>query len=65
VNRDRNLRLQYLAGMGLNRYEGEAIHESMLAYRTFPEGLFVGPEAAREKLRGRLTRILFDPRTDD
>jgi len=65
VNRDRNLRLQYLAGMGLNRYEGEAIHDSMLAYRSFPEGLFVGPEAAREKLRARLTRILFDPRTDD
>ncbi len=65
VNRDHNLRLQYLAGLGLNRYEGEIIHESMLAYRTFPEGLFVGPEAARERLRARLTRALFDPRTDD
>jgi spermidine synthase len=56
VNRDRNLRLQYLAGMGLNLYEGGQIYDAMLAYRTFPEGLFVGPEPARQALRRRLMR---------
>src|SRR5258708_9244798 len=42
INRDRNLRLQYLAGMWLNIDESKFIYESMLYYRRFPEGLFVG-----------------------
>src|SRR5262249_10986279 len=36
INRDRNLRLQYLAGMGLNYYNGEIIYDRMMAYRKFP-----------------------------
>src|SRR5678815_4367045 len=36
INRDSNLRLQYLAGMGLNRYESASIYEEILKYRTFP-----------------------------
>jgi spermidine synthase len=56
VNRDRDLRLQYLAGMGLNLYDGEHIYEGMLAYRRFPEGLFVGPEPILQALRRRLAR---------
>jgi spermidine synthase len=42
LNRDRNLRLQYLAGLGLNRYEADRIYRDMARYRTFPEGLFTG-----------------------
>ena len=42
VTRDRNLRLQYLAGMGVNLYEADAIYRDMAQYRTYPEGLFVG-----------------------
>ncbi|HUF74987.1 MAG TPA: fused MFS/spermidine synthase [Longimicrobiales bacterium] len=42
LNRDRNLRLQYLAGLGLNRYEADQIYRDMAQYRTFPEGLFTG-----------------------
>lgn len=41
INRDRNLRLQYLAGMTFNQRQGRMIYEDMLAYRRPPEGLFV------------------------
>jgi spermidine synthase len=56
VNRDRDLRLQYLAGLGLNLYEGEQIYAAMLAYRRFPEDVFVGPESSLLPLRLRLAR---------
>ena len=42
INRDRNLRLQYLAGLEANLYEGASIYTDMAAYRRFPERLFVG-----------------------
>ncbi|MEE2899284.1 MAG: fused MFS/spermidine synthase [Gemmatimonadota bacterium] len=42
VTRDRNLRLQYLAGMGVNLYEADAIYRDMARYRTYPEELFTG-----------------------
>jgi spermidine synthase len=42
INRDRNLRLQYLAGLGVNLYEADAIYQDMARYRTFPPGLFTG-----------------------
>jgi spermidine synthase len=42
INRDRNLRLQFLAGEGLNQYNQAAIYSQMLQYRQWPEGLFVG-----------------------
>ncbi len=40
LNRDRNLRLQYLAGLGLNRYDQNEIYQGMLRFRRWPEGLF-------------------------
>ena len=51
INRDRNLRLQYLAGMQLNRYEGGPIYDAMARYRTFPESLFTGDGALVAELR--------------
>ena len=46
INTDRNLRLQYLAGMWLNSNMGERILASILAYYRFPDTTFVGsPEA--------------------
>jgi spermidine synthase len=42
INRDRNLRLQYLAGMQLNTNESHFIYSVMLSYRRFPEELFTG-----------------------
>ncbi len=43
INRDRDLRLQYLAGFGLNLYRSDAIYNEILSYRTPPENLFVAP----------------------
>ncbi|HTI64913.1 MAG TPA: fused MFS/spermidine synthase [Gemmatimonadaceae bacterium] len=51
VNRDSNLRLQYLAGLGLNTYQNASIYDDMLKFRKFPESLFIGSEAARQYLR--------------
>jgi spermidine synthase len=42
INRDRNLRLQYLAGLGMNLYQADVIYRDMARYRTFPAGLFTG-----------------------
>jgi spermidine synthase len=51
LNRDSNLRLQYLAGFGLNTYESSAIYAQMLRYRKFPDDFFVGAGPGREQLR--------------
>ena len=51
INRDRNLRLQYLAGMGLNTYQSERIYEEMLVYRRFPDEIFVGSHPRKQSLR--------------
>jgi spermidine synthase len=42
INRDRNLRLQYLAGLAANRYDEGAIYDDLLFYRKFPDNLFAG-----------------------
>jgi spermidine synthase len=42
INTDRNLRLQYLAGMGLNSDMGERIVSSLLEHYRFPASTFVG-----------------------
>lgn len=47
INRDRNLRLQYLAGLGLNLYQGGPIYAEMLKYRTLPQNLFVGSDTLK------------------
>jgi len=51
INRDRNLRLQYLAGFRSNWYQSEGIFSEMVVYRKFPEKLFTGPETSRAILK--------------
>ena len=51
INRDRNMRLQYLAGMGLNFYQSEQIYDEMLTYRLFPEELFIASEQQKDAIR--------------
>jgi spermidine synthase len=51
LNRDRNLRLQYLAGMGLESTQSTRIFNDMKAYRRFPEQLFVVTEPRKDTLR--------------
>ena len=50
INRDRNLRLQYLAGLGLNLYQSGEIYSQMLAYRRPPDDIFVGSDAMKQAL---------------
>lgn len=54
LNLDKNLRLQYLAGFGLNLYEQAAIYSDMIQNRKFPDGLFTGSPATLEALRARV-----------
>jgi spermidine synthase len=42
INEDMSMRLQYLAGMGLNVDNPAAIYAQMLTYRRFPHALFTG-----------------------
>jgi len=44
INEDMSMRLQYLAGMGLNYNSPAAIYAEMLGYRRFPRELFTGSE---------------------
>lgn len=54
INRDRNLRLQYLAGMGSSKYWEAAIYAEMIRSRTYPEAIFVTDAASREQLEWKL-----------
>jgi len=51
INRDMNLRLQYLAGMGVNGNSAALIYSDMLLYRKFPENLFAGSEEQIKALK--------------
>jgi spermidine synthase len=50
INTDRNLRLEYLAGMANNVYDLQ-IYQDMLAFRKFPEEMFTGPPDWTERMR--------------
>ncbi len=55
INRDRNLRLQYLAGLGLNALKGGSIYDEIAGYRKFSETLFIATGEKQEALRVALT----------
>jgi len=61
INRDSNLRLQYLAGLGLNSYENAAILDEMLRYRKFPDNLIVGSDAEKDAVRQAIDNHLATP----
>ena len=54
LNRDRDLRLQYLAGLGLNMNESDAVYAEILKYRRFPTDVFAGSEQDLRELRKRI-----------
>ena len=56
INRDRNLRLQYLAGLGLNLYQSDVIYADMLRYAKYPEDLFVGAASTVQALKEGIER---------
>ena len=56
INRDRNLRMQYLAGFGLNVDDSAAIYSGLLAYRRFPEDSSSAPKGRVDSLREAIRR---------
>jgi spermidine synthase len=56
INDDLNLRLQYLAGLGLNSMAAPQIYRDVLTYRRFPEGFLVGTGGRIDALRTLLPR---------
>ena len=53
INHDRDLRLQYLAGLGLNLYQSGPIYADILRHKKYPEGCSVVP---RRPCRSSATR---------
>jgi len=57
INHDRNLRLQYLAGLGLNLYQADVIYADMLRYVSkMPDDLFVASETTKQSLFSAIQR---------
>jgi spermidine synthase len=54
INRDRNLRLQYLAGRGLNLYRADVIFADMLTHAKEPDGIFTGSPDRMQALVQRI-----------
>ena len=55
INDDMSMRLQYLAGMGLNVDDPGSIYAEMLKYRRFPHDLFTGSEQRVHALEDQLS----------
>ena len=51
INTDRNLRLQYLAGMSVNSFVGSEILAQITLHYKFPENVFLGSEQRKQMLR--------------
>src|SRR5688572_10390283 len=58
INTDRNLRLQYLAGLGLNLYHADIIYKAMIAESQYPDDLFEGSPETLQALRERIESSL-------
>ena len=54
VNRDDNLRLQFLAGFGMNIDQRAEIYRGILAFRHYPEDLFIGSPGSLNMLRAAI-----------
>jgi spermidine synthase len=58
INTDGNLRLQYLAGLGLNEYESASIYRGLIEDTRYPDDLFEGSEETLAALRVQVERQL-------
>jgi spermidine synthase len=57
LNRDKNLRLQYLAGLGLNLYQADVIYADMLKHvNKLPDDLFMASDATKATLFAAINR---------
>lgn len=57
INRDRNLRLQYLAGLELESASGAAAYDEMLLHRKFPHDVFIGSAERIDELRDKMVYL--------
>ena len=57
INRDIDLRLQYLAGMGVNNFSASAIASEIGRARQFPPDMFTGSTEVLAELQGSLVRF--------
>ncbi len=57
INWDKNLRLQYIAGMWLNSYIEGDILNNMLKYYRFPDNIFKGSEESIASLKQKLAAV--------
>jgi spermidine synthase len=57
INTDRNLRLQYLAGMALNSYIGTEILNGILKYYKYPDEVFTGSTDRLQTMRQALQYV--------
>ncbi len=62
INLDRNLRLQYLAGMGVNASEDDRIYQTILSFRTYPQNLFTGSDNMTLRLRSTFAKRASHPK---
>ncbi len=51
INRDRSLRLQYLAGLSVDNFDTYRIFSAIAQYRRYPENIFIAPPAVESQLR--------------
>jgi spermidine synthase len=65
INRDRNLRLQYLAGLGATLQQSGPIYAEMVRQVTFPAGLFRGAPASIQAVRDGIERAMARAATTD
>jgi spermidine synthase len=57
INRDKSLKLQFLAGLGLNLYQSDRIYSNMLQYPfRMPTNIFSGSEMTMQALRDQMYR---------
>jgi spermidine synthase len=56
INRDLNMRLQYMAGLGLNSVSGPLLYRKILSHRRFPKDLMIGSSEGVETLHEVLGR---------
>ncbi|MBN1627157.1 MAG: fused MFS/spermidine synthase [Deltaproteobacteria bacterium] len=57
INTDRNLRLQYLAGMSVNCFIAAEILEGILKYYRFPDDIFIGSSERVEEIKAALRTV--------
>ncbi|HKH74326.1 MAG TPA: fused MFS/spermidine synthase [Vicinamibacterales bacterium] len=58
INTDRNLKLQYLAGLGLNLYQSDAIYKAMIRDAKYPPDLFEGSPETLAALKAKIDASL-------